>query len=63
MSAPYKPCRDNGCDKPTGNPSGLCYLHHPVDEPDDHPGGDGLDDDDGYWANNEPEVELLDARY
>lgn len=56
-------CRVDDCEAWTDHPSRYC-LHHrylaPRDE-DDHPGGDSDDCDRGYWDNNEPEVELVDA--
>ncbi len=64
MSAPYEHCRDDDCICVTEHPSGYCLAHRhlrPREDSLDHPGGD--DDCDGYWDNEEPEVQLRDARY
>ncbi len=67
MNGRYEYCNYGECQRVTDHPSGHCldHRHHPpVDESLDHPGGDGLDDDcDGYWKNNEPEVQTVDARW
>ena len=60
-------CAYDDCEYVTDHPSGFCLDHRhlrPVEDNLDHPGGDGLDDDcDGYWDSNEPEVELVGARW